>query len=229
MVDWKTQIGEHPFFVVIIGDVRQGKTATACSIIDAYKGDATPYVVAQRGVYENYPDFFKRIDPGSTFVPNDAIYFTDDAHLFAHARDWMRGTSRHWEILAKERHHLNTSFILTTQQSSVVDRNLLNNISALIIKKPSFTQARFDRGEIRGFIGKADRALEVDDVDKAYIVSNESREEGVITGIKLPSWFSDDISKGYKDYFKMKSITETRTSGVHMVARVLRGLGRAFG
>lgn len=236
MTDWGQYLGPHPFATVILGDVRSGKTATASEIIEQYRGEAQPYIVAPKAVHEKYPEWMKRVDPKNVVVPTDAILFGDDLHLLFHARDWARGGGRPLEMLARERHHYNTSLIVTSQDARVIDLNLLPMLSALIIKKPALFQTKYERSEIAPIVRKADKLIpeptgpEDDSYKKlAYVVSNHARVEELVSDNGMAPWFNDDISKAWRGKGNLVKTQRLRTRNLNTVGKALKMVGKVFG
>ncbi len=250
MTDWLPWLGPHPFGCVILGDVRAGKTATASEIIEQYRAIPdddgvlpTPHMIAPASVHKQYPEWMKRVEPkgfSESDVPTDAILYGDDLHIIMHARDWAHGKGRPLEMLMRERHHYNTSILVTTQDSRVIDKNLFPNLSCLIIKKPGFFQAPLARGFLAKHIRKADSQIPDPDPDNkedmeykkyAYVVSSHARTEELVTDCDLAPWYTPEISKAWRARGQIKSeragakTFNYGLTGIKMIQRI----GRAFG
>lgn len=250
MTDWLPILGPHPFGALIIGDVRSGKTATAGEIIEQYRMIAdpdgvvpTPYMIAPKRVHKQYPEWMKRVEPrgfSEKDVPTDALLYGDDLHIIMHARDWAHGKGRPLEMLMRERWHYNTSVLVTTQDARVVDKNLIPNLSALIIKKPAFFQGRMERSELATYVRKADKLIpdpnpdNPDDIEYkryAYVVSNHARLEEMVTDCDLAPWWSDEISKAWRARGQIKSEragAKTFNYGLKGI-KMIQSIGRMFG
>lgn len=236
MTEWEQYLGPHPFAAVILGDVRMGKTNTACEIIDQYKGEAQPYIVAPKAVHRKYPEWMKRVDPKNVTVPTDGILYGDDLHLLFHARDWAGGQGRPLEMLARERHHYNTSLLVTSQDARVIDLNLLPMLSALIIKKPALFQTKYERSEIAPIVRKADKLIpepsNPDDIapkKMAYVVSNYARVEELVNDCGTVGWFNDDISKAWRGKGNMIKTQRLHAKNLNLIGKTLKTIGRTFG
>lgn len=231
---WEEHLGEYnprqPPMAIIIGDIGEGKTATMASIADEYsnKYGLTPYMIGTKNELEHFPSNWKRIDPTNLKVPKNAILCGDDLHKYYHARDWADGEVRNLETIARERGHTQTMVLITTQVSRVIDVNLLNITSCLIIKKPSLMMAKYDRGELQTLIRKADSALQPEQPERAYILSNVSRYEGTIDDIPLPSWWKDESSTLHKDSVNYEPPTiDSVSKPIYTGLRILKAIGQA--
>lgn len=230
---WEEYLGEYnpraPPMAIIIGDIGQGKTVTMASIADEYsnKYGLQPYMIGTKNELEHFPSNWKRIDPENLKVPRHAILCGDDLHKYYHARDWADGRVRDLETIARERGHTETIVLVTTQVSRVVDVNLLNITSALIVKKPSMMMAKYDRGEIAPIIRKADGMLGDEEPENAYILSNIARFEGKITGIPLPGWWSDEASTLHAESVNSRPLQlDTVQKPIYSGLRILKAIGR---
>ena len=236
MTYWEPYIGEKDGaapFTIIVGDIGSGKTASAMSIVDEYRDQYKDvYLLMDKKAFKNYKgQGFKRIDPDKIVIPRNAIFVADDLHLSQHARDWAGGKGRPLEELARERRQTNTMMIVTTQVTRVIDVNLLNMMNCLIIMRPSIAQAKFDRGEIAPMLRKAYSGIKYDEYGKAYVFSNVGEGfEGIIEGIPLPSWYSDEISNAHRDHFGgdvQETPGEIAKQPLNNAFRILKALGKA--
>lgn len=227
MTNWEEYLGDFPFSTAIIGDVGSGKTAVATSIIDQYKDEYAPYIVARKSVHKTYPEWMKRIDPENLRIPKDAIIFIDDIHLYYHAREWAGGKSRLLDALSRERRQVNSAIVMTTQDAAVVDINLIRMLSAIIIKKPGLMQRKYERSAIQPMLNRAYKELKDKDIAATYIISNQKDEEEVIN-ISPPAWFTDEISMAHRDFFdrKMQNRRKSTSQGLNIVGEVFRTIGK---
>jgi len=233
---WTEYVGEEEGpapFVIIIGDIGSGKTASAMSIVDEYRDQYKDvYLLMDKKAFKNYKGLgFKRIDPEAIRIPTNSIFVADDLHLSQHARDWGKGKGRPLEELARERRQTNTMMIVTTQVSRVIDVNLLNMMSCLLIMRPSIAQAKFDRGEIAPMLRKAYQGIGYDEYGKAYCFSNEGEGyDDFIDGIPLPGWYTDEISNAHRDHFGgdvQETPGEVAKEPLNNAFRLLKAIGKA--
>lgn len=197
MVNW-TKISPHPAVYLILGDIGQGKTVTACSIIDELriKNKLKVYMVAEKGIVEKFPKWMIHADPQKPRLGQNSVIFLDDAHLYHYAREWGKGKAKILDFIARERRHSNVSIVYTTQQSRVLDVNLISMSSCIVFKRPSKLQLEVERKLVRKMYLTADEELKKVDykIDKAYVVSNDY--EGIVT-VKKPEWYTTKMSKAH--------------------------------
>ena len=224
MSEW-SKVADHPAVYVILGDVGTGKTVTACSIIDELrrKHHLKVYMIDRREVVEAYPDWMIYADPTKPRLGRDAIIFLDDAHLHHYARDWFGGKAKRIDWIARERRQSGNTIIYTTQQSRVLDVNLVSMASCLVFKRPSKLQLDVERREIKKIYEVADKSLEEQDyaIEKAYVVSNNY--EGIVT-VQKPPWFTDKMSKAHTSVFNPESKPNYKKA-VKPILGIIRGIG----
>jgi ABC-type dipeptide/oligopeptide/nickel transport system ATPase component len=223
---WKT-IADHPAVYLILGDVGTGKTVTACSIMDEFHGDRKSlkfYMIDTKDVVANYPKWIRYADPKKPRLSQNSVIFLDDAHLHHYARDWFGGKSKRIDWIARERRQSGNTIIYTTQQSRVLDINLISMASCLVFKRPSKLQLEVERKEIKKMYDIADKALKEENykVNKAYVVSNNY--EGIVT-VKKPKWFTDKISKAHTSVFNPKTEVNPKQY-VKPILKIMKQLGR---
>jgi len=217
----------HPGLIFILGDVNEGKTVTMCCLLDQYhKQGLNIYMGDKKNVVDTYPDWVKRTDPYKPYMPPDSVFCRDDAHLVYHARDWTSGKARYLDDAGRERYHTRTTFIYTTQQSRVLDVNLVSMGATLIFKRPSKLQLKVERNEVKDLFAEADISLREEGygVEKAYVMSN--RFEGVVE-VDKPGWYDESIRRSQRGVSKMAK--PEKTFNTRPLVDLVRGIGRVFG
>ena len=222
-----SKIADHPAVYLILGDVGEGKTVTACSIIDEFHQDRKSlkvYMIDRKEVVNLYPNWFRYADPKKPRLSQNSIIFLDDAHLHHYARDWFGGKSKRIDWIARERRQSGNTIIYTTQQSRVLDINLISMASCLVFKRPSKLQLNVERKEIKKMYETADAALKEEDykINKAYVVSQNY--EGIVT-VKKPTWFTDKMSKAHTSVFNPEPEIKPKKL-VKPILQIMKQIGR---
>lgn len=209
-INWG-HIAPHPALSIHLGDIGSGKTATACGQLDYYrtKTKIKCNLVSPKIVHKEYVKTAKwigRVDPNSLRVPKNSANLIDDIHLMYSARKWYKDINSAIDNLARESRHKRCSFIYTTQQTTVVDTNIIQMVSCIVIKRPSIMQKQSDRPFVRRIMKDADRAFKElklenynDHKKYAYVISRHLPEPFMLENIKLPKWWSENISTAYRN------------------------------
>jgi len=100
------------------------------------------------------------------------------------------------ELLAIARHK-NLSLIFITQNSAMLDLNVLRLCDILLFKEPSLLQTRFERKALQDMFGKVGDSFSKIEEKKAhsYIISDDF--EGLIKS-GLPEFWNESISKSFR-------------------------------
>lgn len=219
-------IADHPAVYLILGDIGEGKTVTACSIIDELrtKHKLKTYMIDSKGVVAQYPRWMKYANPEKPRLSQDSIIFLDDAHLTHYSREWSKGKAKRIDFIARERRQSGNTIIYTTQQSRVLDINLISMASCIVFKRPSKLQLEVERPLIKKMFKRANAELAKVEYakNKAYVVSNNY--EGLVT-VQKPGWFTDKMSKAHSKVYGEEEKSNPK-SAVKPILQIIRQLSR---
>jgi len=129
-------------------------------------------------------------------VKNGGVILVDEGAIAFSARQSMKkGNVELGKLLAIARHK-DLTLLFVTQNTGMIDKNVLNLTDVIIAKEGSLLQKKMERAVVRDFVEKADKSIKsVDRTDRVahcYIFSDDF--EGLCR-ISLPSFWSTKISK----------------------------------
>ena len=198
MIDEIVERTPRPSIYVITGRRGSGKDATACALARGIQQ------TTKKEVYSNYdPDRFKlpkgwKHRRGRNYK-KDSIQLLSDSHLDYFSRDWRDDAASQYVKLASISRHRDIDFIHTTQLASLIDRQVISNVDAVVMKEPSAMADKFERREMKEITEEARVVFEgMGQMEKwrtAYVVTHTG--SFVVKGIKKPAWFTEDMSKIY--------------------------------
>lgn len=126
---------------------------------------------------------------------NNSIILVDEGALSFNSRESMKSKNRDIGKLLAIARHKNLTLIFITQNTGLIDRNVLKLTDILLIKEGSLLQMEMERSEIKKFYEKSNKALsELDEKKEQYVYVIDSNFEGVLSH-PLPSFWSSDLSK----------------------------------
>lgn len=130
---------------------------------------------------------------------NNSIMLLSDAHLTLYAREWGTDYNKTIDKFITISRHKNVDFIFTTQETTRMDRNIVTAVDAIIWKEPSTLAAEFERPEIRKLVLEANKVFEGKGKKEKWSLAYAVTQSGnhVITDIKLPFYWSEELSKRY--------------------------------
>jgi len=214
MKPWWFDIFEDPGVVLILGARGSGKTALAHKLAEIYheNTDRKVYVFGfpqdKAHLLPEWMNLLNDID-----LPQHSVVLVHEAHMSFHARRSMQDTNVLMDTLITISRHRDCTIIFETQQSFRLDKNIVAEADAIIIRYPSLLQERFERPFIKEFFTVASRffnkyvkVMHVDDgiykkpdKDKilrvAYVFSKNYM--GPLRDITLPKHWSEELSRVY--------------------------------
>jgi len=124
-------------------------------------------------------------------VKNNSIVLVDEGAIAFGSRDSMsKKNKKLGELLAIARHK-DLTLLLITQNTGMIDKNVLNLCDTIFIKQGSLLQQKMERRALRDMFATANEAL---GIDKSEFYVFDSDFEGILSAT-LPSFWSDKISK----------------------------------
>lgn len=185
----------RPSVIAIFGRRGSGKDVTACALAEVL------HKTTKKPIFSNYNPKEFRLPKHwhfrlATFPKT--IQLISDAHLEYFARDWQALPNKALIKMVSISRHNNIDFVWTSQLTTMLDRQMIANLDAIIFKQPSALAERFERSEIRDISLQAKGIFE-DQPDQtakwetAYAYTHTG--EYTIKGIKKPAYFTENMSK----------------------------------
>lgn len=128
-------------------------------------------------------------------VGNGGIVLVDEGALTFASRESMSGKNVALGKLLAVARHKDLTLLFITQNTGMIDKNVLSLADTLMVKQGSLLQQEMERPEIKKFYEKAESAfagLEGDKKKYVYIIDSDF--EGVVS-LGLPSFWSSKVSK----------------------------------
>ena len=129
-------------------------------------------------------------------VANKGVVLVDEGAITFSARQSMKKDNVELGKLLAIARHKDITVLFITQNTGMIDKNVLNLTDIIIAKEGSLLQKKMERTGTKEFVEKADRALKMLPKEKriahAYVFSDDF--EGVCN-ISLPSFWSERVSK----------------------------------
>jgi len=127
-------------------------------------------------------------------APNGSIILVDEGAVSFGSRNSMKLKNKELTNLLATARHKSLTLIFITQNTGLIDKNVLKLADTLFIKEGSLLQVQMERPEIKKFYEKAKKHFDNLKNKEKYSYVIDSGFEGIIIHT-LPSFWSDSISK----------------------------------
>lgn len=209
----KKNIIQHPSIILIIGRRRYGKSALGFNILENFHNERKlpTYVVSlPKEKHHLLPDWITPVETVEK-LPDNCVALIDEGALKYHAYMWGAKETVVMDRVISVSGQKDQTFIFITHTMRKFAITLLLDVDILLCKNPSLLHSKLERSEVRKLVDKVAKEfnkLPRDEVKKStYVISDDF--EGFIRN-KLPSFWSEDLSKSYAGI----PIKKEETSGV---------------
>jgi len=186
---------DHSLIMLIIGRRGAGKTALGMKLVEtAAILNKKIYVIGFGN--SSVPNWVKKADDLSE-IPNNSLVLIDEAGISFSSRSSMKQSNKDLAELLSIAKHKNLSLIFITQNSAMLDLNVLRLCDILLFKEPSLLQTRFERKGLQDIFDKVGNSFSSiqDKKEHFYVISDDF--EGLVKS-GLPEFWNDSISKSFR-------------------------------
>lgn len=199
-MDW-SQILAHPSTGLVTGRRRRGKTALGMYLLETLSkthGIPAYSMGLPREKWHLLPPEIKGLEFGED-LPESSVIFIDEAAMAFYARRSPAELNKQMNIMLTVSGQKDQILIYASHTARKLDVGIVLDMDALIFKEPSKLYARFERQEVREMVQHARGAFEGippnERVKYSVVFSHEL--EGELMQNPLPSFWNDDLSRGF--------------------------------
>jgi len=201
----------YPGVVMIMGDIRTGKTGLAHEIAhEMQKRHKLPAILHMPRMNEAQRKSLQRITPAWMKVTtkraqwkDKTVVIYDEAAQSAHARRSQSGEAVELDELLAIAGQREQLILFISHYSRKLDLNVCTSIHRIIWKRPTFAHQLWERDEMADFTGKAYdffRAIKGPVAQKKACLVLDMENFGFLQcSNKLPPWWSDRLSRIFKE------------------------------
>lgn len=194
--DFKNRLKNSSLIILITGKRGSGKTALGFKLLETLSGKRKAYYLGKGKL----PRFIKKVE-NIKDVKNSSVVLVDEAAISYSSRSSMKKENKILGELMAIARHKNLSLIIITQNSAMIDLNVMRLSDTLIFKEPSLLQSRFERKSILDLFKKAEEHFKkIETLErKKYFYVIDDEFEGILD-FDLPKFWSEKISKSFAKY-----------------------------
>ncbi|MFH0831956.1 MAG: hypothetical protein V1886_03795 [archaeon] len=193
---FKKRLGSSSLIILITGRRGSGKTALGFKFLEQLSRNRKAYYLGKAKL----PWFIKQVS-GMNEVKNNSAVLIDEAAISYSSRDSMQKANKVLSDMMVIARHKNLSLIIITQNSAMLDLNVMRLSDVLLFKEPSLLQARFERKSILDLFKKAEihfKDIPAEErVKSFYVIADEF--EGMLS-YSLPEFWNEKISKSFSNF-----------------------------
>jgi len=181
--------------IMVAGKRGSGKSALGFRILENLnaKAQRPAYVL---GVHQSIlPDWIRAVEDLDE-VHNGGVVLVDEGAISFSSRESMNKKNKELGKLLAIARHKDLTLILVTQNTGMIDKNVLNLCDTILLKEGSLLQKKMERGVMRDIYDSADSQMAkiLPEERQKHVYIFDSDFEGVCK-IALPSFWSVKISK----------------------------------
>lgn len=201
----------YPGVVMIMGDIRTGKTGLAHEIVhEMYKHRKLPAILHMPRMDEKQRKSLQRITPTWMKVTTKrsqwkdrTVVIYDEAAQSAHARRSQSGDAVELDELLAIAGQREQLILFISHYSRKLDLNVCTSVHRIIWKRPTFAHQLWERDEMADFTSKAYdffRAIKGPVSQKRACLILDMENFGFLQcSNKLPPWWTDRLSCIFKE------------------------------
>ncbi len=184
--------------ILIIGKRGSGKTSLGMKFLELFHNETRRKCYALGYESTRLPWWIRKVDAIEKIPNNSTVLFDEGAVLFS-SRDSMKNINKELGKIMAIARHKNLTLVLITQNSAMIDLNVLRLADTLIFKEPSLLQSKFERKELKDMYEKVKPEFDKLEEKRAYFYVWDDDFQGILK-YDLPNFWSEKISTSFKNY-----------------------------
>ena len=195
------QVCELPFTAIVTGHRGGGKSALCLRMQELLRHQADPYAVALPPDALKHLPYYYGIVESFEELPRGCVVYIPEAYRMFNARgSGLRQGLLIGELFNLARHRDQT-LIVEVQNPAQLDRNIISEADMILIKEPAPLSQGFERPQLRRYMDEARGLFGAMKKPRrkrsVYAVAPGQEADGKIFETKLPTYWSDALSKTF--------------------------------
>ena len=192
------KLKNNSLVLLVVGKRGSGKTSLGMKFLEFFNKETKRKCYTLGYEKTRLPWWIKKVDSIEK-IPNNATALFDEGAILFSARDSMKNINKELSKIMAIARHKNLTLVLITQNSAMIDLNVLRLADALLLKEPSLLQSKFERKALKEIYEKIKPKFAGIDDKKAHFYVWDDDFQGLIK-YSLPTFWNENISKSFRNY-----------------------------
>lgn len=196
--EFYSKLKQDSLIFLIVGKRGSGKTSLGMKFLEFFHKESKRKCFVFGYEKTRLPWWIKKTESIEN-IPNDSVVLFDEGAVLFSSRDSMKNMNKELSKMMSIARHKNLTLILITQNSAMIDLNVLRLADTLLLKEPSLLQSKFERKVLREMYEKITPMFSGIKEKKAHFYAWDDDFSGLIK-YSLPGFWNENISKSFKNY-----------------------------
>ncbi|HLD33248.1 MAG TPA: ATP-binding protein [Candidatus Nanoarchaeia archaeon] len=190
---FQKQLDSSSRIILLFGRRGSGKSALGFRLMENINSAANRHCYVLGVAQDVLPKWITSVEDIQE-VKNGGVVLVDEGALSFSSRESMNKEHKQLGKLMAIARHKDLTLIFITQNTGMIDKNVLQLTDTLLMKEGSLLQMEMERTAVQKFYKKAEDAFKDLKDKRKYVYVIDGDFEGVIESA-LPSFWSDKVSK----------------------------------
>lgn len=195
--DFKKKVVSASLIMLVVGKRGSGKTALGMKLLEMFHNKSAKRCFVIGYEFTRLPSWIKKAETLNK-IPNNSVVLIDEGAITFSARDAMKDTNKFLSRVMAIARHKNLTLILVTQNSAMIELNVLRLADTLLIKEPSLLQSEFERKFLKDVFKEVSGLFKEKEDSKPLFYVIDDDFQGMLS-FDLPAFWSEKISKSFKE------------------------------
>jgi hypothetical protein len=195
--EFLSKLKNSSLVMLIVGKRGSGKTSLGMKFLEFFNKERKRKCYTLGYESTRLPWWLKKADSLEQ-IPNNSVALFDEGAVLFSSRDSMKNINKELSKIMAIARHKNLTLVLITQNSAMIDLNVLRLADTLLLKEPSLLQSKFERKVLKDIFEKIKPEFEKIKEKKSYFYVWDDDFQGMVK-YSLPSFWSEKISTSFKN------------------------------
>lgn len=189
---------KYSLIMLIIGKRGSGKTALGMKFLEMFSKETRKRCYAMGFKNTKVPLWLRKVEAIEE-IPNNSVALIDEGGIVFSSRESMKEQNKFLGKIMSIARHKNITLLLVTQNSAMIDLNVLRLADTILLKEPSLLQSSFERKALREMYNKIiPHFKELEEKQKHFYVWDDEFE-GLVK-YELPYFWNEKIGKSFRNF-----------------------------